>query len=54
MVDEHADSTPRVIPSRPKGSGSKAPWIALAVIGLIAIALVAAILLAVLFLRTSS
>jgi len=48
MVEDD-DSTPRVIPGLPKGSGSRAPWIVLAVLLIAGAALLLAILLVVWF-----
>jgi len=50
---EKADPGPQVTPRRPKGSGSKAPWIVLAILVVAGIALLASILIAVLLLRST-
>jgi hypothetical protein len=48
---EEKFSSPRVAPVRPKGSGSKAPWIVLALIVVAALALLASAGVALIILR---
>jgi len=43
---------PRVAPGLPKGSGSKAPWIVLAVVLVAVFALIASVVIAVFLLRS--
>lgn len=50
MVD-HNGGSPHVTPDRPKGSGSRAPWVILALVIVCAVAVLVSIGIAILVLR---